>query len=355
MANALMQSPDFEGFEKFGHPFGLILYYLFTFVVMVVLLNILIALYNSAYEDIYDNANDEYLALFSQKTMQFVRAPDENVFIAPFNLIEVFLLAIPFEWWMPKKQYERLNDIVMATIYSPLLLVAAVFEQQSAREIRANRARGDDDDDTVEEWEQMADQVDFEADGWQKTVDSAKTNLEVDQTILEVQQLRAEVEKLQSLVLDLTKAMGAGTGEKLGGGNGTGLSRGSTVSPNLTTSRTSNPSKAARIQSANLYVLYCRPLARANSQKTSSPQICSTTSIHGDVTLSLARWRSRADVKLAFEPSLSELPSSPGLEVNLYKAQSSPCATASSPCSFIRTLYSRRLCSKRGRWRFEFA
>jgi hypothetical protein len=49
---------------------------------MVVLLNILIALYNSAYEDITDNAIDEYMALFAQKTMQFVRAPDENVFIA---------------------------------------------------------------------------------------------------------------------------------------------------------------------------------------------------------------------------------------------------------------------------------
>lgn len=231
MANALMQSPDFDGFERFGHPFGLILYYLFTFVVMVVLLNILIALYNSAYEDIYDNANDEYLALFSQKTMQFVRAPDENVFIAPFNLIEVFLLALPLEWWMPKKQYERLNDIVMAIIYSPLLLVAAVFEQQSAREIRANRARGEDDDDTIEEWEQM--DVDFESDGWQKTVDSAKTNLEVDQTVVEMQRLRAEVEKLQSLVLDLTKAMGApSAGEKpaLGSGNNGGLSRTSTVS-----------------------------------------------------------------------------------------------------------------------------
>lgn len=235
MANALMQSPDFEGFEKFGHPFGLILYYLFTFVVMVVLLNILIALYNSAYEDIYDNANDEYLALFSQKTMQFVRAPDENVFIAPFNLIEVFLLAMPLEWWMPKKQYERLNDIVMAIIYSPLLLVAAIFEQQSAREIRANRARGDEDDDTIEEWEQMADQVDFEADGWQKTVDSAKTNLEVDQTILEMQRLRAEVEKLQNLVLDLTKAMG--TGEELDGGKVADLSRDSTVSLHIATDR----------------------------------------------------------------------------------------------------------------------
>lgn len=107
MANAVMQSPDFDGFENFAPPFGIILYYIFTFVVMVgksavktltsggactgtplltmsiiVLLNILIALYNSAYEDITDNAIDEYMALFSQKTMQFVRAPDENVFIA---------------------------------------------------------------------------------------------------------------------------------------------------------------------------------------------------------------------------------------------------------------------------------
>jgi hypothetical protein len=35
MANAMMQSPDFSGFERFQPPFGLILYYIFTFVVMV--------------------------------------------------------------------------------------------------------------------------------------------------------------------------------------------------------------------------------------------------------------------------------------------------------------------------------
>lgn len=229
MANALMQSPDFDGFDRFGAPFGLILYYLFTFVVMVVLLNILIALYNSAYEDIYTNANDEYLALFAQKTMQFVRAPDENVFIAPFNLIEVFCLAAPLEWWMPKKRYEKLNDVVMAVIYSPLLLVAAYFETKSAKEIRANRARGGEDDDTIEEWEQMADQIDFESDGWNKTVNQARTNLEVDATAVEMQKLRSEVEKLQDLVLQLTKSMGKGGG----GGNGekstSGLSRTSTA------------------------------------------------------------------------------------------------------------------------------
>lgn len=35
MANAVMQSPDFDGFEHFAPPFGIVLYYIFTFVVMV--------------------------------------------------------------------------------------------------------------------------------------------------------------------------------------------------------------------------------------------------------------------------------------------------------------------------------
>jgi hypothetical protein len=35
MLKAILQSPEFEGFEQFGHPFGLILHYCFTFIVMV--------------------------------------------------------------------------------------------------------------------------------------------------------------------------------------------------------------------------------------------------------------------------------------------------------------------------------
>lgn len=35
MANSVMQSPDFAGFEPFAPPFGIILYYIFTFIVMV--------------------------------------------------------------------------------------------------------------------------------------------------------------------------------------------------------------------------------------------------------------------------------------------------------------------------------
>lgn len=89
---------------------------------MVILLNILIALYNSAYEDITDNAIDEYMALvsfssldirhesitnsqFSAKTIQFVRAPDENVFIARKYHLP---LASQISWlaksWKPSTQ-----------------------------------------------------------------------------------------------------------------------------------------------------------------------------------------------------------------------------------------------------------
>ncbi|CAJ2512489.1 Uu.00g055040.m01.CDS01 [Anthostomella pinea] len=209
MANAIMQSPDFTGFERFSPPFGIILYYLFTFIVMVVLLNILIALYNSAYEDIYDNADDEYMALFSQKTMQFVRAPDENVFIAPFNLIEVFCLIIPLEWWMPKKQYERLNDAVMGILYSPLLFFAALYEVKTAKEIRRNRRNGEEDDDTVEEWEQMADQIDFESEGWAKKVAESKPNVVDDPAILEIKKLRGEVDNLKTLLENLGNNLGS--------------------------------------------------------------------------------------------------------------------------------------------------
>jgi hypothetical protein len=179
----------------------------------VVLLNILIALYNSAYEDIYDNANDEFLAMLAHKTMMFVRAPDENVFIAPFNLVEIFLLAVPLEWWMSKRLYERINDMVMATIYGPLLVVIAWFEVRTAADIRSNRRRGEQDDDTTEEWEQMAGHMDFEGDGWGKRVDAAKSNVEEEAAVLEVRKLREDVEKLKTMIEQLHAVLGAANGE----------------------------------------------------------------------------------------------------------------------------------------------
>ncbi|CAI6331069.1 unnamed protein product [Periconia digitata] len=212
MLNAVMQSPEFDGFDVFAPPFGLILYYIFTFVVMVILLNILIALYNSAYEDITENAIDEYMALFSQKTMQFVRAPDENVFIAPFNLLEMFLLVLPFEWWLPQSTYNRLNDFVMGLIYSPLLVATAFLETRQAHKVKFNRKRGEEDDDVLHEWEQVLHECDFEADGWDKKVQSTRPNVEVDTAVLEVRALREEVGELKELLLKVTQGDKGGVG-----------------------------------------------------------------------------------------------------------------------------------------------
>ena len=114
---------------------------------------------------------------------------------------------------MSKKAYERLNDIVMAIIYSPLLLVSAYFEVRKAREIRINRARGDEDDDTIEEWEQMTSHLDFEADGWSKRVESAKSNLDVDPAVAEVRKLKEEMEKLKSMIEQLHQAVSTSKAE----------------------------------------------------------------------------------------------------------------------------------------------
>jgi len=200
MTNALLGSPEFDGFDNFSHPFGLILYYVFSFIVMVILLNILIALYNQAYTDITENAIDEYLALFSHKTMQFIRAPDENVFLPPFNLIEIFLLIIPFEWWMSKKNYSRLNDLVMGIVYFPFLVIIAWIESRSAGKVRANRAKGEEDDDETEEWEELQGEVDVLGEGWEQLVADSVPDLDREPAVVEILKLRSEIEELKALI-----------------------------------------------------------------------------------------------------------------------------------------------------------
>ena len=140
------------------------------------------------------------MALFSQKTMQFVRAPDENVFIAPFNIIEVFFLIIPFEWWMSTTRYERLNNYVMGVIYSPLLLMTAWLETQQAHLVKRNRRIGESDEDVVQEWEQMSGELDMEGEGWTKKVEGSKPDVETDVAVLEIRALKEQVEELKKMV-----------------------------------------------------------------------------------------------------------------------------------------------------------
>ena len=91
----------------------------------------------------------------------------------------------------------------MGTIYSPLLLITAYIETRQAHGVIANRQRGEADDDTVEEWEHLdmgAEPQDFEADGWAKTVESTKPNVETDTAVLEIRLLKEKLEKVMGLV-----------------------------------------------------------------------------------------------------------------------------------------------------------
>ena len=101
---------------------------------------------------------------------------------------------------MSKDRYERLNNYVMGVIYSPLLLMTAFYESREAKRVKDNRKRGEEDDDTIEEWEQLEGEVDFEGEGWNKRVESTKPDVETDTDVIEIRELKGQVEELKEMI-----------------------------------------------------------------------------------------------------------------------------------------------------------
>ncbi|KAJ3722591.1 calcium activated cation channel [Lentinula raphanica] len=131
LVQALLQSPDFSRYAS--SPSGLIMYYLWNVVTVIVLLNVLISLFASAYQDVVDDAEAQYLAFFAGKTVGMIRAPDSYVYPAPFNLIETFLVS-PFEYWYSEKQYAKLNRIIMSVLFFIPLTMIAFYETVFTRQ-----------------------------------------------------------------------------------------------------------------------------------------------------------------------------------------------------------------------------
>ena len=134
----------FDTFEEFAPPYAAILYYGYRFIVSVILLNILIALYANAYQKVVDNAGDEYMALMCQKTLRFIRAPDEEVYVPPLNIVEAFVH--PTTLLLSTENARRLNHFIMTILYAPVLLVVALTEIRTARRIQYNRMKNLEDD-----------------------------------------------------------------------------------------------------------------------------------------------------------------------------------------------------------------
>ncbi|KAF8499987.1 calcium activated cation channel [Gautieria morchelliformis] len=125
LVQAMLQSPDFE--KSGTNTFGLILYYFWNFSNTVILLNILVSLFASAYQDVVDDAEAQYLAFFAGKTIAMIRAPDQYVYPPPFNLIEIFFVA-PFEFILSRKNYAKLNGYIMLVLFSAPLTVLSICE-----------------------------------------------------------------------------------------------------------------------------------------------------------------------------------------------------------------------------------
>jgi len=130
LAAAILGSPDFDTPRgQFGEPFGIILFYIYTFIAIMLLANILVAFFSSAYDKIVDDATDVFRAYFCSKVVSAIRAPDQFVYLPPFNLVEAFLIA-PFEPFLPTKVYAKINKYVQGTLYCIPLLAIALYESQ---------------------------------------------------------------------------------------------------------------------------------------------------------------------------------------------------------------------------------
>jgi hypothetical protein len=153
LAQTILGGGDFSTFEKFSPPYAGILFYFYSFLVTVILLNILIALYSSAYQKIYDNATDEYMALVAAKTLRYIRAPDACVFVPPLNLIEIILS--PLAMFLSGRNFHQLLYKVMLVIYSPFLCYISIKETRDARRVQYNRSRrlSDDANEVDREWD----------------------------------------------------------------------------------------------------------------------------------------------------------------------------------------------------------
>lgn len=126
LIQALLQAPNYDIFA--ASPASLWLYYLWNVVTAVVLLNVLISLFSSAYEDVIDNAEAQYLAFFASKTVGMIRAPDHYVYLPPANLLEIFFIA-PLELLgLSKENYAKLNRTVMSILFCFPLMVIALYE-----------------------------------------------------------------------------------------------------------------------------------------------------------------------------------------------------------------------------------
>ncbi|KAI0307033.1 calcium activated cation channel [Multifurca ochricompacta] len=131
MVQSLLQSPNYDKFSTGSA--GQTLYYFWNVVTAIVLLNVLISLFSSAYSDVVDDAEAEYLAFFASKTVAMIRAPDTYLYPAPFNLVEILFVG-PLEFVLSPSIYAKLNRSIMTVLFFIPMTIIALHESTSSRD-----------------------------------------------------------------------------------------------------------------------------------------------------------------------------------------------------------------------------
>jgi len=106
---------------------------------------------------------------------------------------------------MSREHYARLNDVVMGIIYSPLLVLTAWLESRQAKQVRWNRRHGEEDEDNRQEWEFVAEDVDFDLDdSWKEEVQQSTPDIKANDATIEIRQLKEQV----TMLIELVKKLG---------------------------------------------------------------------------------------------------------------------------------------------------
>ncbi|KAJ9108163.1 hypothetical protein QFC20_003524 [Naganishia adeliensis] len=115
---------------------------------IIILLNVLIALFGSSYSNVEENATDQYMAYYAYKTISMIRGPDTYVYPAPLNLVEIVIA--PLEYVLPHHAWDRLNLAMMGTLlFVPLTLIA--FFESTLNTTAHQRLRQYFSDDILED------------------------------------------------------------------------------------------------------------------------------------------------------------------------------------------------------------
>ncbi|GAA5987011.1 hypothetical protein JCM11641_004418 [Rhodosporidiobolus odoratus] len=145
LLQALLGSPNFDFFDEdsSGYPFGLVLYYAWSIATLVILLNVLVALFSTSYDQCVGESEPTFLAFFAGKTIASVRAPDQFVYPAPFNLIELFIL--PLEFFLSAEAYASVNRWLMGGLFFLPISAVALWDTH------VDPLRSSDLDDLIKE------------------------------------------------------------------------------------------------------------------------------------------------------------------------------------------------------------